>query len=122
MDEKVLGEIKLHQDVVAKDANSPLYQIREKELEISGRVLAARNQADRLITEARDRAAALLKAEQERAATLAQEKAAQVAGDAERALAEIAEQGERDISTLQQQLQTRQREAVRYVVDLVTGT
>lgn len=122
MDEKVLGEIKLHQDVVAKDANSPLYQIREKELEISGRVLAARNQADRLITEARDRSAALLKAEQERAATLAQERVAEVAADADRSLAEITEQSARDVVALQQQLQTRQREAVRYVVDLVTGT
>lgn len=122
MDEKVLEEIRLHQDVVAKDANSPLYQIREKELEISGRVLAARNQAERLIADAHDRAAALLKAEQERAATLAQEKSTEVAEATDRALAGIAEQGANDVEALKQQLHTRQQDAVKYVVDLVTGS
>ena len=56
MDEKVLEEIRFHQDAVTRDANSPLYQIREKEMEISGRVFAARNQADKMISDARQRA------------------------------------------------------------------
>ena len=60
MDDKVLEEIRFHQDVVTKDANSPLFQIREKEMEISGRVLAARQQADKVVSDARTKAASII--------------------------------------------------------------
>ncbi len=40
MDDKVAENIQFHQETVETDQNSPLHLIREKEIEISGRVLA----------------------------------------------------------------------------------
>lgn len=57
-EDKVLEEIQFHQDVIRKDlAGSPLYQIREKEMEITGRVLAAKKQAETIVADARKKAA-----------------------------------------------------------------
>ena len=44
MDDNVAEEMRLHQETIATDANTPLHLIREKELEISGRVLAAKRE------------------------------------------------------------------------------
>ena len=58
VDDKVLEEIKFHQDVVEHDSASPLHRIREKEMEISGRVMKAKKEADEIVAEARRKAAA----------------------------------------------------------------
>jgi vacuolar-type H+-ATPase subunit H len=58
-DEQKLEDIKFFQDVLHKDKDqpdSPLYQIREKELEISGRVLKAKKQAEQIVADARKKA------------------------------------------------------------------
>ena len=57
MDENVVEEIRLHQETIAVDNNSPLHLIREKELEISGRVLSAKREADEIVATARKKAA-----------------------------------------------------------------
>lgn len=53
VDDKVLEEIQSHQGATRRDANSPLYQIREKEIEISGRILAAKQQGESIVADAR---------------------------------------------------------------------
>ncbi len=66
MDEKVAEEIQMHKETIATDSNTPLHLIREKEIEISGSVLAAKRQADEIVTEARKKAAEVVsKAEAE---------------------------------------------------------
>ena len=77
MDEKVAEEIRMHKETIATDSNTPLHLIREKEIEISGRVLAAKRQADEIVTEARKKAAEVLaKAEAEGGAGAAESEAA----------------------------------------------
>ena len=120
MDEKVLEEIRFHQDVVNKDANSPLYQIREKEMEISGRVLAAKGQAEKTVTDARRKAMDVVKN-------------AEVQGDkavkeyTEKALAEAEKEAEGlrkgivdEAKDLEAQLVARRGDAVDYIVKIVT--
>jgi vacuolar-type H+-ATPase subunit H len=56
-EEQQLKDINFLQDVIHKDLpDSPLYQIREKELEISGRVLTAKKQAEQIVADARKKA------------------------------------------------------------------
>lgn len=74
MDDKVvenLENLQFHQDTVASDSNSPLHLIREKEIEISGRVLAAKRQADEIVADARKQAATIMASASEEAAVLA---------------------------------------------------
>ncbi|MGB4593819.1 MAG: V-type ATPase subunit subunit G family protein [Coriobacteriia bacterium] len=121
MDEKVLEEIRFHQDVVNKDANSPLYQIREKELEISGRVLAARNQAEKVVSDARKAAQDTLRDAESDADKLAKKHAedviAQATADAEAVRLGIdGEKGE-----LRSELDQRVADAAAFVVSAVTS-
>ena len=57
MEDKAIEELELHQRVITSDDNSPLELIREKEMEISGRVLQSKREADEIVAEARRRAA-----------------------------------------------------------------
>ncbi len=120
MDDSVLEEIRFHQDVVAKDANSPLFQIREKEMEISGRILAARNQAEKIISDARAKAAETVKGAGGDAERLAKEHAERVAVETESKITEIGTQGEAEVVALEDKLKTRQSEAADLVVKMVT--
>ncbi|MDO9557447.1 MAG: V-type ATPase subunit subunit G family protein [Coriobacteriia bacterium] len=120
MDEKVLEEIRFHQDVVNKDASSPLYQIREKEMEISGRVLAAKGRAEKTVSDARRKATEIMKN-------------AEVQGDKEvkeytqKTLAEADKKAERlragvvdEAKDLEARLSARREEAADYIVKIVT--
>jgi vacuolar-type H+-ATPase subunit H len=121
MDEKVLEEIRFHQDVVTKDANSPLYQIREKEMEISGRVLAARNQAEKIVSNARSEAAKVVKSAGSEAERLSAERTAAVLKETEASVKQVEKQGVSDVAALQKTLVERQGEAADFVVKLVTS-
>jgi vacuolar-type H+-ATPase subunit H len=120
MDERVLEEIRFHQDVVTKDANSPLYQIREKEMEITGRVLAARDQAEKLVSDARGKAAEIVKSAGTDAERLSKERADAVLAEANTAVSEIEAQGKSDVAALEAALVERQGEAADFVVQMVT--
>ena len=120
MDERVLEEIRFHQDVVARDANSPLFQIREKEMEISGRILAARNQADKIVSDARAKAMEIAKNAGSDAERLAKEQAERLRIETESSIAEVKTQGDAEIASLDESLRKRQSEAADFVVKLVT--
>jgi vacuolar-type H+-ATPase subunit H len=119
MDEKVLEEIRFHQDVVTKDANSPLYQIREKEMEIAGRVLAARTQAEKMVAAARQKATSIVQQAQSESERVAQEHADKLLADAEATAEEIRRQVEVDAAELEKTLSARKDEAVDFVTRLV---
>lgn len=121
MDEKVLEEIRFHKDAVTRDANSPLFQIREKEMEISGRVFAARNQADKMISDARQRALEIVRNAQDDAERLAKEHADKVAGEVASAITDVEEQGVVEVRQLEKELASRKAEAAELVVKLVTA-
>lgn len=120
MDEKVLEEIRFHQDSVTKDANSPLFQIREKEMEISGRVFAARNQADKMVSDARQRALEIVRTAHTDAERLAKEHADKVLAEVEGDIADVTAKGVVEVEALTEELATRTSDEADFVVKLVT--
>ena len=121
MDEKVLEEIRFHQDAAAKDASSPLFQIREKEMEISGRVFAARSQADKMVTDARQRAVEIVRTAHTDADRLAKEHAEQVLAGVDGSIDEVKAQGAEEVERLKKELATRQSDAADFVVKIVVA-
>ena len=121
MDEKVLEEIRFHQDVVNKDANSPLYQIREKEMEISGRVLAAKTQSEKILSDARKAATDILRSAEVDGEKAAKEFADKKIAAAESEAATLREQITVDADALRNQLDKRHSEAVDAIVSMVTS-
>ena len=120
MDEKVVEEIQMHKETIATDSNTPLHLIREKELEISGRVLAAKREADEIVTEARKKAAELVsKAEAEGGAGAAESEAAILAA-AEKESAQLGADAKTEAVALAGQIDAHRAEAVRLVLDAVT--
>ncbi len=121
MDEKVLEEIRFHQDVVNKDANSPLYQIREKEMEISGRVLAAKTQAEKIVTDARKTAAETLRTAESDADKAAKAHAEAAVAKAEAEASSLRGKITVDTDALEKELEQRHSEAVDAIVSIVTS-
>jgi len=121
MDEKVLEEIRFIQDGASKDASSPLFQIREKEMEISGRLFAARNQADKMISDARQRAAEIIRTAHEDADRLAKEQTDKMLAGLDASIAEVEADGAKEVESLKKELAKRQDDAVDYLVRLVTS-
>ena len=120
MDEKVVEEIRMHKETIATDSNTPLHLIREKELEISGRVLAAKRQADEIVTEARKTAADVVaKAEAEGGAGAAESETAIIAR-AEEEAARLRADAKKEAAELNVQIDAHRTAAVRLVFDAVT--
>lgn len=120
MDEKVVEEIRMHKETIATDSNTPLHLIREKEIEISGRVLAAKRQADEIVADARKKAAELVaKAEAVGGAGGAEiEKTIQERAEKEAVQLEVGAKAE--AATLAEQINSHRDEAVRLVLGAVT--
>ena len=121
MDDKVVDEIKMHQETVASDNNSPLHLIREKELEIAGKVLAAKRQADEVVTEARKKAAEIVSAAEAEGGAGAADKDAQIKAEAERESERLRSEARAEAEKLQAQVDARRKDAVRLVLDAVTA-
>lgn len=119
MEEKVLEEIQFHQDTVSRDANSPLHLIREKELEISGRVLAAKREAEETVANARKKAVAIVQKAEEEGSKLAKEHEKKVLADVETQIETIAKDAEAEIEQLNKSVADRMPKAVDYVVGFV---
>lgn len=121
MDDQVVDEIKMHQETVASDSNSPLHLIREKELEIAGRVLAAKRQADDVVTEARKKAAELVSAAEAEGGAGAADKDAQIKAQAQSESERLLADARQEADKLQTQVNARREDAVRLVLDAVTA-
>jgi vacuolar-type H+-ATPase subunit H len=121
VDDKVVEEIRMHQETVASDNNSPLHLIREKELEISGKVLAAKRQADEIVTEARKRAAELVSTAEAEGGAGAASRDAAIRAEAEKQATSLREEAKVEASKLQAQVDARRDDAVRLVLDAVTA-
>ena len=121
MDENVVEEIRLHQETIAVDNNSPLHLIREKELEISGRVLSAKRSADEIVATARKKAAEVVgTAESEGGAGAADQEQA-IRAEAQKEAAGLRESAHAEAGVIEKQVEARRDEAMRLVLDAVTA-
>lgn len=121
MDEQVLEDFKFHQETVSRDANSPLHLIREKEMEISGRVLAAKREAEEIVATARKKAAeAIVRAEGE-AVGLAAKREEEVLAEAEADAERIRTGSEQEAADLDAVVTGRVPDAAAFLVDAATG-
>lgn len=121
MEEKVLEEIQFHQDTVSRDANSPLHLIREKEMEISGRVLAAKKEAEEIVAAARKKAVEVVQAAEDEGARLAKEHEKSVLADVDKEIEAVKAGAVSDIEEIQKLIAERSGRAVAYVVESVTS-
>lgn len=120
MDERVVEEIRMHQETIATDSNTPLHLIREKELEISGQVLAAKRKADEIVAEARKKAAELVSTAEAEGGAGAASRDAAIRATAEEEAARLRTEAQAEAGTLKAQIDSRRDDAVRLVLDAVT--
>ncbi len=122
MDEKVLAQIQFHTSTVEADVNSPLHLIREKEMEISGHVLAAKKRAEEIVAEARKAAVDVQAKAEAEGARRAAEQEARILAEVETQVVEVAKDNEREIEELREVIAGRMDKAVEFVVETVTRT
>lgn len=120
-EDKVLEEIQFHQDVIRKDlAGSPLYQIREKEMEITGRVLAAKKQAETIVADARKKAAETVAKAESEGEKYAREAEQRVLDDSEKEAEKVRSGLDAEIADAEKQVAANLPKAVDTVVKAVT--
>jgi len=120
VDDKVLQELKFHQQIVGPETNSPLYLIREKELEISGRILATRKHAEEIVADARKRAAEIRRLAEIQGQKMAKEHEKAVQKELESEIAAIEAQAEAEVEALEARVAERIDDAVDFVVKALT--
>ena len=120
MDEKVLEEFQFHKDTVVADANSPLHLIREKEMEISGRVLAAKKESEETVAAARRKAVEIVQKAETEGEQLSAKEEQRVEAQVEIDVAKVHEDAEREAEALRDVIVERTGKAVEYVVESVT--
>lgn len=121
MEEKVLEEIQFHQDTVSRDANSPLHLIREKEMEISGRVLAAKKEAEEIVAAARKKAVEVVQSAEDEGTKLASAHEKTVLADVEKEIESVKNGAVSDIESIEKLVSERSGRAVAFVVESVTS-
>lgn len=117
MDENAVNNLEFHSQTVQADENSPLHLIREKEMEFSGRVLAAKREADEIVAQARHAAAALIADANKQAGDAAKEREAEVQVNIQKTMAEVRAQAEKDATALEATIESRRQRAVDFVVE-----
>jgi len=119
VDENVLEELEFHKQTVETDDNSPLHLIREKEMEISGRVLAAKRQADEIVGEARREQVRLVSAAHDDANAKAKEREVEIKAEMERKMVEVRTEAEAEVAALEQVIASKKQDAVATVIESV---
>jgi len=117
--DKVVENIEMHEVTISTDSNTPLQLIREKELEISGRVLGAKRQSDEIISQARKEAGEIVAG--------AEAASAEVAGGREKAIMQKAETeadavrvaAEAEAKELRSRIDEKRSEGVRLVLEAI---
>jgi len=119
VDENVVEELQFHKQTVQSDDNSPLHLIREKEMEISGRVLAAKRQADEIVSAARKEAGGMIAVAHDQASTEAGKRDASVKAEMDKQMTEVRAQAELDAAALEETIKARRGDAVAFVIESV---
>lgn len=120
MDENVVEEIKMHQETIAAEVNSPLQMIREKELEISGRMLAAKRSADSVVADARKRAAEIVARAEAEGGSGAQDRAQVIETRAQEQAVQLRESAKSEAASIRDGVSARRQDAVDLVLKVVT--
>jgi vacuolar-type H+-ATPase subunit H len=120
VDDKALEQIQFHQDVINRDTTSPLYQIREKEIEISGRVLAAKQKAETVVADARRKSAETVTKARTDADVLAREHEAKTLAEAKKKAAALRDGVGDEVAAIDKQVKGRLDPAIDSVVKAVT--
>lgn len=121
VEDKVLEDIEFHQATVSADANSPLHLIREKEMEITGRVLTAKREAEEIVARARKKAVEITHKAEEESEQLAASHEKDVLSEVEREKEQVFADTESEIEQLRQTIGQRTDAAVEFVVESVTS-
>lgn len=121
MDETVAEELRFHQQTVGSDDHSPLHLIREKELEISGRMMAAKRKADEIVSNARRQAAEIVAAAQDDAKEMARARDRVVTAELEQQVKQVQADAERGVVEIEKTIEQQREAAVSYVVDSILG-
>ncbi len=119
MDDKVLEELKFHQETLESDAHSPLHLIREKEMEISGRVLAAKREAEEIVSAARKKSIEVVAKAEEQSQVLAREREKEVLEEVDREIVKVKAEAETEAANLEKLLAERTDVAADFIVDTV---
>jgi len=120
-EQESLEHIKFYQDVIKKELpNSPLYLIREKELEISGRVLSIRKKAEQVVADARKKAAETLAGGESEGESAAREVEQSMIAEAEQEAAKILANVDSEVAEVEAKAKQRRAKAVGVVVAAVT--
>jgi vacuolar-type H+-ATPase subunit H len=120
VEEKLLEELQNQQSAVKRDANSPLFMIREKEMEISGRVLAAKQEAERLIADARRKAAEMVNRADAEAGATSAEHQTKLLAEADAQVARLHDGLKEEAAPIEEGIRKRRGQAQSAVVDMVT--
>jgi vacuolar-type H+-ATPase subunit H len=119
-DSKQLGNIKERESLIGQDATTPLHLIRQKELELSGRVLKAREQAAETVNAARRQAADVISRAETEAETESkaweEQRTAEARAEAEGVRASVAG----SIVELEAEVDQRKSAAVDAIMNRVT--
>lgn len=100
---------------------SPLHLIRQKELEISGKVLAARREADAAVAEARRKAAEIVSEASERSRVDTSGQDELIRAESRERIAEIEAAERIEVAEIQAQVERRFDDAVSMVMSVVLG-
>jgi vacuolar-type H+-ATPase subunit H len=120
VDDNVLEQIEIHQRAAKRDSNSPLFMIREKEMEISGRVLATKQEAERIIAEGRRKAADIVSKAEAEAEAAAREHEVKRMVDAEQGAKQVREDVAGEAAPIEALVAERHKAAVDAVIGMVT--
>jgi vacuolar-type H+-ATPase subunit H len=120
VEDKQLEDIEFRQDFIEKDSGSPLHLIREKEMEIRGRVLKAKREAEEIVSEARKDAAERVAKAEEDGASLAREREKEIAKEFETEVRQVREESAADLEQMEQTIAKARPKAVDAVVGMVT--
>lgn len=118
--EDLVDEIEMHKQTISSDANSPLQLIRERELEISGRMLSAKREADDIIAAARKKAAELVTAAEAEGGAGARDREQAIVKAAEAEAAELRQRAQVEAKEIAAAIDKRKESAVKMVIDAVT--
>jgi vacuolar-type H+-ATPase subunit H len=120
-EQEKLENIKFLQDSMNKELpNSPLQQIREKELEISGGVLAAKKKAEQVVSDARKKASETLAQAEAEGTKQARAVEETKIGEAESEAARILANVDKEVADVQARIVEHSERAVKVVVEAVT--
>jgi vacuolar-type H+-ATPase subunit H len=119
-EQESLDHIRLYQEAMKKEApDSPLFLIREKELEISGHVLSAKKKSEQIVADARKKASETLSQAESEGERAAREVEKTIITEAEKEAAKILSSVDAEVAEVEAQAKAHCAKAVEVVVEAV---